>query len=69
MRAGKPCGIFAFDPAKAARYRELGARFVAVCADTSLLVAGAKSLLAALAVREKEKDSSLFSHSPSGGSK
>lgn len=49
VAAGKPCGIFAFRPERARRFVELGARFVAVGSDVSLLVAGAKALAAEFA--------------------
>lgn len=46
VKCGKPCGIFAFNPDHAKRYIELGARFVAVGSDVTLLTAGAKALCA-----------------------
>ena len=46
VAAGKPCGAFAFDPKVARRYFELGARFVAVGSDVTLLTRGASQLLA-----------------------
>lgn len=45
-RAGKPAGILATAPETIARYRELGARFIAVGTDVALLVQGADALVA-----------------------
>lgn len=42
--AGKAPGVFSTDPALARRYRELGARFIAVGADTLLLRRAAQGL-------------------------
>lgn len=42
--AGKAAGVFSVDPALAARYRERGAAFLAVGADTSLLRSAAVRL-------------------------
>jgi 4-hydroxy-2-oxoheptanedioate aldolase len=44
--AGKAPGVFATDPAAARHYRDCGARFIAVGADTSLLRNAAVSLAA-----------------------
>jgi 4-hydroxy-2-oxoheptanedioate aldolase len=41
---GKAAGVLAFDPALATRYLQAGAQFIAVGADTSLLVQSAKAL-------------------------
>lgn len=45
--AGKAAGIFVTDPALAARYRELGASFIAAGGDTTLLRGAAVKLAAA----------------------
>jgi len=45
-RAGKAAGTLSADPALARRYLELGALFVAVGVDTTLLVRAARELLA-----------------------
>ena len=44
--AGKAAGVLSADPSQARRYLDVGARFVAVGVDTTLLVRAAKELLA-----------------------
>jgi 2-keto-3-deoxy-L-rhamnonate aldolase RhmA len=43
QRAGKPCGIFAGDPAFARKARDLGYSMIALAADVMLLARGAKA--------------------------
>jgi 4-hydroxy-2-oxoheptanedioate aldolase len=43
QQAGKPCGIFAGDPAFARKARDLGYSMIALAADVMLLASGAKA--------------------------
>ncbi|MBK4999966.1 2-keto-3-deoxy-L-rhamnonate aldolase [Pseudomonas sp. S31] len=45
VRAGKAAGVLSTDPVLAARYRDRGARFVAVGVDASLLAQSTRTLL------------------------
>lgn len=61
-KAGKAAGILSSDPTLSRRYLELGARFVAVGVDTSILMSGLQNLAASF-----KSDVAAADSSKSGG--
>jgi 4-hydroxy-2-oxoheptanedioate aldolase len=64
LAAGKASGILALDESLARRYIELGARFVAVGVEATMLAQATR----ALATRFRGKDAAVASSAPSGNS-